>query len=251
MEYADLFVRKNGGLATIVLNRPRVMNALSPALLREIKTALEQLETDDQARVLAITGAGKAFSAGADLNALGAAPLENGRVGLTIDKAANDLIDTIIKLPKVVIAMVNGHCYTGALEIALACDLIFAGQSARFGDTHVRWGIRPSWGMSQRLPRRVGWLKAKELSFSASIISASIAEEIGLISRAVPDESLESEVAQMAREIMANSPEAVSAYKYLYNRGIELSLEEGLKLEAGSEFLIRDTQSRIESFRKK
>jgi len=251
MEYRDLIVKKERGLATLALNRPQIMNALSPALLSEIKLAFEHLAVDDEARVLAITGAGKAFSAGADLNALGAGPLENGRVGAAIDKAANDLIATIMALPKVVIAAVNGHCYTGALEIALACDLIIAGNSARFGDTHVRWGIRPSWGMSQRLPRRVGWLKAKELSFTARIIAASEAEDMGLINRAVPDDRLAAEVAGLAAQIMTNSLEAISAYKDLYNRGMLLSLEEGLRLEAGSDFLIRDTQARIDSFRKK
>ncbi len=251
MGYRDLIVKKERGLATLVLNRPQVMNALSPALLVEIRVALEHLAGDDEAKVLAITGAGKAFSAGADLNALGAAPLENGRVGAAIDRAANDVIDTIMGLPKVVIAAVNGHCYTGALEIALACDLIIAGSNAKFGDTHVRWGIRPSWGMSQRLPRRVGWLKAKELSFTARIIPASEAEAMGLINRAVPDENLEAEVTDLATQIMSNSLEAISAYKELYNRGMLRSLEEGLKLDAGSDFVIRDTQARIDSFRKK
>ena len=229
MNYRDLLIEKVEGLAVITLNRPQVMNALSPSLLNELKSALLELGVDGETGVLAITGAGKAFSAGADLNSLGDIKLENGRVGAVIDRAANEVIDVILGLPKVVIAMVNGHCYTGALELALACDLIIASESAKFGDTHVRWGIRPSWGMSQRLPRRVGWLKAKELSFTARTISAKEAETIGLINKTVADNRLKAEAREMAQAIQANSLEAISAYKQLYNRGILRTMEDGLE----------------------
>jgi enoyl-CoA hydratase len=249
--YDDLMVKGTSGLTTITLNRPHVMNALSPHLLKELKDAILEAGKDNETALLAITGAGKAFSAGADLNSLGNSILENGRVGPTIDQAANDVIGAIVGLPKVVIAMINGHCYTGALEIALACDLIIASDKAKFGDTHVRWGIRPSWGMSQRLPRRIGWLKAKELSFTAKIITAEEAERIGLINKMVAEDRLEGEVAELAQSIMENSLEAVSAYKQLYNRGILATMADGLEDEARSEFLISDTRSRIDSFKKR
>jgi enoyl-CoA hydratase len=251
MKYQNLLIKKDSGLAIITLNRPQVMNALSLALLGELESAILELGDDKEVAVLAITGAGKAFSAGADLNSLGNLKLENGRVGPIIDKAANEVISALLDLPKVVIAMVNGHCYTGALELVLACDLIVASESAKFGDTHVRWGIRPSWGMSQRLPRRVGWLKAKELSYTARIISAREAESMGLINKVVEDNKLEAEVIELARSISANSLEAVSAYKRLYNAGILNTMERGLESEARSEFVITDTQRRIDSFKKK
>jgi enoyl-CoA hydratase len=251
MQYRHLLFRKSEGIASITLNRPQVMNALSIDLLKELRTAVQEFGADREVGVLTITGAGKAFSAGADLNSLGVKRLENGRVGEAIDLAANQAINAVADIPKPVIAMVNGHCYTGALELVLACDLALAAESARFGDTHVRWGIRPSWGMSQRLPRRVGWLKAKELSFTARIITAKEAEEIGLINKMVPDDQLEAQVSELARGIMVNSLEAIAAYKRLYNEGMLLTLRDGLRYEAQSEFSIADTQSRIDSFRKK
>jgi len=251
MPYEYLIVRKEGGIATITLNRPQVMNALNPALLVELKTAIGELAKDKNVAVLVLTGAGRAFSSGADLVSQGETNLENGRIGRVFDEAANGVIEAIQEAPKVVIAMVNGHCYTGALEIVLACDLIVASEEARFGDTHVRWGIRPSWGMSQRLPRAVGWLKAKELSFTSEVITANEAEKIGLVNITVAAEKLEDTAKELAGKIMANSLEAVSAYKVLYNRTMLDNMEKGLELEKKSEFIITDTGSRISAFRQK
>jgi enoyl-CoA hydratase len=248
MKFEYLIVQKEGNVACITLNRPQVMNALSPALLKELKAAVLESSDDKEVALLVLTGRGSAFSAGADLYSLGDVKLENGRVGLEIDTAANGVIEAIQNVPKVVIAMVNGHCYTGALEIVLACDLVVASEEARFGDTHVRWGIRPSWGMSQRLPRTVGWLKAKELSFTAQIITAQQAEKAGLVNITVPADKLEDTVKELAGQITANSLEAVAAYKYLYNHTMRDNLEKGLEFEKNSEFVIGDTQSRLDKF---
>ncbi len=182
---------------------------------------------------------------------LGNRKMEGGGVGPILDVPAKDLVNAIHEVPKVVIAVVNGYCITGGLEIALACDLIVASEEARLGDTHTRWGIRPSWGMSQRLPRFVGILKAKELSFTADVITAQEAERIGLVNMVVPAEKLEDTVQELAKKIMANSREAVAAYKYLYNHGMADTLTKGLELEAKSQFVIRDTEERIRKFRKK
>ena len=251
MVYEYLIYQKESGVARITMNRPEVMNALNPALLIEIKAALEDAGKDDDVRVVVLTGAGRAFSAGVDLTSLGNHKLEKGRVGPVMDDPGRDVINTIQSIPKVVIAMVNGYCFTGALEIVLACDLIIAAEDAKFGDTHTRWGIQPSWGMSQRLPRTVGMLKAKELSFTADMITGQEAERIGLANRAVPAEKLEETVQELAEKIMANSPETVAAVKYLYNNGMMVTLEKGLELEAESEFDIRDTEERLEKFKKK
>jgi enoyl-CoA hydratase len=251
MTYENLVAQREGNVTRIMLNRPQVMNALSPALLQELKAAIVEAGEDKDTAVLVLTGSGRAFSSGADLNSLGDIKLENGRVGPVIDAAANSVIEAIQDIPKAVIAMVNGHCYTGALEIVLACDLIIASEEARFGDTHVRWGIRPSWGMSQRLPRAVGWLKAKELSFTAEAISARQAESVGLVNMTVPAEKLEETVSELAAKISANSLEAIAAYKYLYNHTAQDTLARGLEFEKNSEFIINDTQSRIDSFRRK
>jgi len=251
MVYENLIYQKEGGIARITINRPKVMNALSPAVLLEIKAAVQEAEKDKDVGVIVLTGVGRAFSAGVDLVSLGDRSLEGGGVGPILDDPARDLINTIQAVPKAVIAMVNGYCFTGALEIVLGCDIIVASEEAKLGDTHARWGLRPSWGMSQRLPLAVGILKAKELSFTADMITGREAERIGLVNITVPAEKLEETVQELAKKIMASSPESVAAYKYLYNRGMRDTMEKGLELEAKTKFAISDTDKRVEKFRKK
>jgi enoyl-CoA hydratase len=133
----------------------------------------------------------------------------------------------------------------------LGCDIIIASDEAKFGDTHVRWGLRPSWGMSQRLPRAVGFYKAKELSLTACIIDAAEAQKIGLVSKIVSSDKLMAAARNIAQQIQSNSLEAVAAYKQLYNTTILETMEKGLQYEGLSEFQISDTQSRIDGFKKK
>ena len=251
MKYNNMIYQKNDGVARIIINRPRVMNALNPALLVEMKAALEDAGKGDDVRVVVLTGSGRAFSAGVDLTSLGDRRLEGGRVGAILDDPGRAVIDAIQTIPKVVIAMVNGYCFTGALEIVLSCDLIIAAEDAKLGDTHARWGIRPSWGMSQRLPRTIGILKARELSFTADMITGQEAERIGLANKAVPADKLEETVQELAEKIMTNSPETIAAIKYLYNNGMRYTLAQGLELEADSDFVITDTEERLSNFRKK
>ena len=251
MDYQYLLYKKEAQICTITLNRPQVLNALSPDSLRELRKAVLAAGEDQEIGVVILTGAGKAFAAGADLQSLGTKKLENGRVGAVIDEAANGAIEAIQSIPKAVIAAVNGHCYTGALEIVLACDIIIASEEAKFGDTHVKWGLRPSWGMSQRLPRAVGYYNAKELSFTAAIIDAIEAKRIGLVSKTVSAEKLLDGANKIAHQILSNSLEAVAAYKRLYNQTVLETMEKGLQYERLSEFPISDTQSRIDGFKKK
>ena len=251
MPYQYIIYTKEDGIAWLRLNRPEVLNAISPALLSEMKDGLEKAGKDDEIGVVVLTGEGRAFSAGVDLKSLGDRKLEGGRVGPVLDDPAIEMLDIIQTMPKVVIAMVNGYCFTGALEIVLACDLIVAAEEARLGDTHTRWGIRPSWGMSQRLPLMVGMLKAKELSFTADTIIAREAERIGLVNMVIPGDKLEAAVKEMAQKILGNSREAIAACKYLYNRSQEDRLRAGLKLEAESDFTITDTEDRLGQFWKK
>ncbi len=251
MPYQYIIYQKEDGIAWLRLNRPEVLNAISPALLSEMKDALEEAGRDDEVGVVVLTGEGRAFSAGVDLKSLGDRKLEGGRVGPVLDVPAREVIDAIQAMPKVVIAMVNGYCFTGALELVLACDLIVAAEEAKLGDTHTRWGIRPSWGMSQRLPQMIGVLKAKELSFTADTIAGREAGRIGLVNMAVPAEKLEATVKELAQKILGNSREALAACKYLYNRSQGDRLATGLKLEAESDFIIADTEERLGQFRKK
>jgi len=131
----------------------------------------------------------------------------------------------------------------------LACDIVLATEDAKIGDTHAKWGLRPTWGMTARLPRRVGFLKAREMSFTAEAVTGREAERIGLVNRAVPADRLEETFRELARSIMANSRESVAAYKTLYNTNERMSLDMSLELEFDSEFDISDTGERLGRFR--
>jgi len=226
------------------------MNAITPTMLEELRQSVLEAGEDEDVGVVVLTGKGEAFSAGVDLKSLGDRALTRGKVGDILDLPARALIEAIQKIPKVVIALVNGYCFTGALEIALACDLVIASEEARIGDTHAKWGLRPTWGMSARLPRRVGLLKAKELSFTAEVVSGKEAERMGLVNMAAPAEKLEEALQRTARKILANSAGSVAAYKHLYNANENMSLGKQLELEYASEFDILDTEDRIARFRK-
>jgi enoyl-CoA hydratase len=250
MVYETILYQTEGGIARITMNRPEAMNAITPTMLKELKAAMFEAGKAQETQVIVLTGAGKAFCAGVDLKALGDCTLTGGKVGDILDIPARELIDAIRLVPKAVIALVNGFCFTGAMEIMLACDLVIASENAKIGDTHAKWGLRPTWGMSARLPRRVGFLKAKELSFTADAITARDAERIGLINLACPADKLEEALETMAKKIMANSPQSIVAYKHLYNTNEEMTLEQSLDLEFGSEFTIADTDERLKGFKK-
>ena len=132
----------------------------------------------------------------------------------------------------------------------MGCDVIIASENAVFGDTHARWGLRPTWGLSQRLPRAVGVMKAKELSFTADMISAQEAERIGLINKVVPAEKLEEATKELAEKMLSNSRGSIAAYKYLINQGMKTDLATGLRFEVEAVITIEDTQERLQSFGK-
>jgi len=247
MSYEALLYEKEDGIARITINRPEAMNALNPTVLLELKAALQKAEKDDDIGVIVLTGTGRAFSAGVDLKSIKDGKFDRDE----LMHIAHDVIDTMETLSKVIIAMVNGYCLTGGLELVLACDLIIASEEARFGDTHARWGLRPRWGGTQRLPQLIGVMKAKELSFTAEMITGQEAERIGLANKAIPAEELETAVKEMADKIMSNSLGSVAAYKQLYNRGRRGTLEEGLKMEVETTFEIKDAQEKLEKFGKK
>jgi enoyl-CoA hydratase/carnithine racemase len=227
MDYETVILDKTNGVATITLNRPQVLNAISTGLLNDLRAALTEAGEDSAIGVIVITGAGRAFSAGVDIKTKDAAgqPVSPKR------ELALEVIAVIEGLDKAVIAAVNGHCLTGALELATACDIIVAGESAVFGDTHARWGLTPTWGGSQRLPRLIGAQKAKELFFTGDILSATEAERIGIVNRVVADDMLVEEVSAMTAKILANSPETIRIEKSLVNRGLRMTWEDGLALE--------------------
>lgn len=249
-EEKELLTETKDGIATITLNRPDALNALTPGMLEALANALETTGEDDEVRAIVITGAGRAFSAGVDLKVLGDRPITNGSVGDILDIPARRAIRFMEIAPKPVIAKVNGHCFTGALELALGCDLIYTAAEAKLGDTHAKWGVRPSWGMSQRLPRRVGMTRAREMSLTARSISGAEAAEMGLANDCAPAAELDDLVASVLARILDNSPHVMAAYKVLYRDTEDRTLTSGLAFEAGTIFEIPDTAERLSGFRK-
>jgi len=188
------------GVATITLNRPDKLNALSPALFVELRDHVDAIgKQTDVIGCVVLTGAGRSFCAGNDLAAIAA------REQAPSPHFQAETIDAIEQLPQPVIGKVRGHCFTGGLELALGCDLIVAAESAQFADTHGKWGLAPVWGMSVRLPERVGRGAAKEMMFSGRRIGGEEAARIGLADRCVGDDALDATVAEIAAAIVANS----------------------------------------------
>lgn len=239
----------DGGVATVTLHRPEVLNAITPTMLEALAETLAALAADDSVRVVVLTGAGRAFSAGVDLKALAGRSLEGGSVGDVLDVPARRAIELLTTMPKLAVAKVNGHCFTGALELVLACDLVVVAAEAKLADTHAKFGLRPTWGMSQRLPRLVGVARARELSYTARTFSGHEAAQWGLALRAVPAAELDAAVDDLVAQLLANSPGALAAAKDLHRAALDHSLAEGLRYEATTAYRIDDTEARVASFR--
>ncbi len=246
---SELLIDDNNGITTITLNRPDAMNAFTPSLLEALVAGLE--DASKTAKVIVLRGAGRAFSAGVDLKVLQQATLKHGRVGGVFDGPASEAATAVRQAQVPVIARVHGACFTGALEIALHCDFILCTKTTKFGDTHAKFGIRPTWGMSQTLARAVGTRRAKELSFTARTFSGDHAVQYGLANDAFDtEEELDAAVADTASRIAANSPGAIAAYKELFALGDEnRPLEEALTEEVARDFPgITDTEERLAGF---
>ena len=215
---AELVTRVDvGGVATLTLNRPDALNALSPNLFEELRGHVDDLGGHGESvGVVVLTGAGRSFSAGNDLKAIG----RGERAPSPYFQA--ETIDAIEDLPQVVIVSVRGHCYTGALELALGGDLLVCSETAKFADTHGKWSMTPTWGMTRRLPDRVGPLRAREMMFTGRVVTGAEAVEIGLANRCVPDDELDVAVADLAAEIAENSWHTLRSEKVLLagNRGM-------------------------------
>ena len=212
------------GVCILSLNRPEKLNALDTAAFQALDAALAALERDDGVGCVVLRGAGRGFCAGADLNDLDGpnAPPPRFKPGV---------IERLARLEKPVIAAVHGVCFTGGLELALACDFILADATAKFADTHGKWGLVASWGMSQRLPRRIGLAAAKRMMMTARAVDAAEAHALGLVDLLGPEGGLDALVAGLAAEITANSWFSNAANKRLLIETDGLSLAEGLAYE--------------------
>lgn len=215
-----IILEKEDNIATITLNRPKVLNALNSGLFKELIQTMQELENDGEVRSIIITGAGdRAFSAGADVKS-----------GFFVaDKKLSGM--KFLEISKPVIAAVNGMALGGGWEMAMACDLVIASEEATFGLTEVNLGVLPAGGGTQRLPRLIGKLKAKELLFTGERISASEAEKLGLVNKVVPPEELISEARDIAIKIAEKAPLAIKEIKSVVDRGLESNFDEGLGLE--------------------
>ena len=174
--------------------------------------------------------------------------VDAGYVGNVVAEPALHLIEEIQKSPKPVIGKINGFCFTGALELALAFDFIVVAADAKLGDTHAKWGLRPTWGMSARLADAVGVRKARELSFTARTFTGTEAAEWGLANRAVPLSELDAAVKELTDGIAGCSEGAVAAIKDLYNHWHSGSVDDALQYEVNTEYEIADTAERLGEF---
>ncbi len=243
-------VTNSNAITTITLDRQEALNALTPALLNDLADALDAAAADPDVRVVVLTGEGRAFSAGVDLKALAEEPPEDGDVSGALNTPARRACDALSHMPKVTIARVNGFCFTGALELALACDLMVVAEEAKLGDTHAKWGLRPTWGMSARLMRAVGPVRARELSYTARSFSGREAYEYGLASHCVPLSDLGTTVTELATAIAENSPESLAAYKDLYLNQQQVGITEGLSFEFATMYPMGDAGGRLDGFGK-
>ena len=248
-----LLVNLENNILTITLNRPEALNAYRPEMLIEIREIILRTEDDPNVAVIVIEGAGKAFSAGVDLKVLQGFDPEAGKIGDLFDKPAALAWDTFRKSRCPIIAKVHGACFTGALEMALHCDFIFTTLDTKFGDTHAKFGLRPTWGMSQTLSQAIGVRKAKDMSFSARTVLGDEAVRLGIANEAVEDkDALDALVYKRAGQIASNSQASVSAFKDLYNVAQSgLSMDDALKEEFSREYPdIKDTNDRLAGFKK-
>jgi enoyl-CoA hydratase len=255
MNLADLVdLQRDGGVATITMNRPEAMNALSRGLQNALVSIVDELNADPAVRVIVLTGAGRrAFSSGLDLKEIAA-------YGLALAPAAEGALDPVAALArcsKPLIGAINGVAVTGGLELALACDILIASSKARFADTHARMGVLPGWGLSQLLPRLIGLQRAMELSLSGNYIDAATAFSWGLVNRIVEPADLLASARQLASDISECDPATVARYKALIRDGYRLAYGDGLELERsrGGDALAGDSResraTRVEGVRRR
>ncbi|MBT8493485.1 MAG: enoyl-CoA hydratase/isomerase family protein [Deltaproteobacteria bacterium] len=228
MDYETISVGKDGGLAIVKVERPDALNALNSTVLDELITACREIELDDEVRVVVVTGAGKAFIAGADISQMqGMGPRE----AQAFAQKGFNLGEAIEASGKPYIAAVNGFALGGGCELALCCDFIYASARAKFGQPEVKLGVIPGFGGTQRLARRVGIAKAKELVFTGDMITAEEALRIGLVDAIAEPDELMDRVSEAADRIKGNGPLAVAEAKRVIQEGVNMTLPQGNLLE--------------------
>lgn len=228
---SELVLRSQAGrVVTLTLNRPDKLNALTADVFRALRAHLEPLAHDEGVGCVVLAGAGRSFCAGHDLAALAS--------GTALDSRYEEAetIDLLEALPKPVIGRLHGHCLTGGLELALGCDLLVAASNVKIGDTHAKWGLVPVWGLSVRLPERVGMATAKRLIFTSEVLDGDAAKAMGLVDFSVPEAELDDTIARVAGQIAANSAESHLVNKILLASAAQKDRKAALRFERDMPF---------------
>ena len=240
-EYTTILVERHEQVGLIRLNRPQALNALNSTLLQELLTALEEFDQDEQIGAMVITGSERAFAAGADIKEMA----EASAVEMLMRDHISPL-DHLRELHKPLIAAVSGYCLGGGSELAMACDMVVASETARFGQPEINLGVIPGAGGTQRLTRALGKALAMEMVLNNRTLTAQEAQQFGLVNRVVPVERYLEEALQLATEIAARAPLALRLGKEMVNRAFDSFLEDGLQDERRAFYFLFASQDQKE-----
>ena len=244
MELKNVILEKEGNLAIVTINRPKALNALNSETLADLDVVITDLENDSNIYCVILTGAGgKSFVAGADISEMKDL---NEYQGKDFGILGNRVFRRLENLEKPVIAAISGFALGGGCELAMSCDIRIASEKAKFGQPESGLGITPGFGGTQRLPRIVGMGKAKELIYTGAIVKADEALRIGLVNKVVNLESLMEEARSMANMIIANAPIAVKLCKDAINRGMQVDMDNAIKIEAEDFGKCFNTEDQVE-----
>ena len=242
--YEYLLVSREGAVGIIQFNRPKVLNALSTAVIDELIAACQAFDGDPTVGCLVLTGSDRAFAAGADIGEMAEAS--------SVEMMQRDNLsrwERLRQIKKPIIAAVNGFALGGGCELAMACDMIIAGETAQFGQPEINIGVMPGAGGTQRLTRAIGKAKAMEMILTGRMMSAREAEQVGLVTRVVPPEATLREAIRLAAEIAAKAPIAVRSAKAAVNKAYELALREALEYERQTFYTLFATEDQKEGMR--
>ncbi|MFB0559836.1 MAG: enoyl-CoA hydratase/isomerase family protein [Candidatus Lokiarchaeia archaeon] len=253
--YQYIIVEKEDDIAIITMNRPEKLNALNLELQEEMKQALDNLNMDDEVKVIIITGAGRAFSAGGDIGTMKQAhQIDPLLLRQALYNATSEVTNRIWNMEKPIIAAVNGVAAGGSCNWALACDFVIASENARFGEVFIHLGLVPDGGGSWLLPRLVGLQKAKEIIMMGKMVPAEEAERIGMVNKVVPKEVLMSTAKEYAKKLASLPSRALGAAKKTINKATLTSLKEAMDYEMTMQaitFQTEDHRERVKAFLEK
>ncbi|MHB1128033.1 MAG: enoyl-CoA hydratase/isomerase family protein [Bacillota bacterium] len=244
MGYTNVNLEKKDGVAILTLNRPEALNSLSQGLVSDFNQAMDEIAADEECRVVLLTGAGRAFSAGGDVKGMGGrSDPAQARIGM---QPINNMIKKIRSLEKPVIAAVNGFCVGAGFNVALATDIIISSDEAKFSQIFAQVGLIPDAGGTYFMPRLVGMHKAKELIFTKAMLSAADAEKLGLVNRVVPADQLMNTAMELAGELAQGPTRAYGLAKSMINQSLESDLDAMLEYEACAQAIAMMTEDHVE-----